>query len=51
LRIGGCAFATPPMFRVRDEYRHYGGGHIIFIGRVERYVYTLKPALLFRRGK
>jgi hypothetical protein len=25
--------------------------HIIFIGHVERYAYTLKPTLLFCRGK
>jgi flavin reductase (DIM6/NTAB) family NADH-FMN oxidoreductase RutF len=38
-------------FECRNEYRHYGGDHIIFIGHVERYAYTLKPTLLFCRGK
>jgi flavin reductase (DIM6/NTAB) family NADH-FMN oxidoreductase RutF len=28
-------------FECRNEYRHYGGDHIIFIGHVERYAYTL----------
>ena len=27
-------------FECRNEYRHYGGDHIIFIGHVERYAYT-----------
>jgi flavin reductase (DIM6/NTAB) family NADH-FMN oxidoreductase RutF len=35
----------------RNEYRHYGGDHIIFIGYVERFAYTDKPTLLFCRGK
>jgi flavin reductase (DIM6/NTAB) family NADH-FMN oxidoreductase RutF len=35
----------------RNEYRHYGGDHIIFIGHVERYAYTNRPTLLFCRGK
>jgi flavin reductase (DIM6/NTAB) family NADH-FMN oxidoreductase RutF len=38
-------------FECRNEYRHYGGDHIIFIGHVERYAYTSKPTLLFCRGK
>ncbi|HEV2301606.1 MAG TPA: flavin reductase family protein [Stellaceae bacterium] len=38
-------------FECRNEYRHYGGDHIIFIGHVERYAYTDKPILLFCRGK
>jgi flavin reductase (DIM6/NTAB) family NADH-FMN oxidoreductase RutF len=38
-------------FECRNEYRHYGGDHIIFIGRIERYAYTDKPTLLFCRGK
>ena len=38
-------------FECRNEYRHYGGDHIIFIGHVERYAYTNKPILLFCRGK
>lgn len=38
-------------FECRNEYRHYGGDHIIFIGHVERFAYTAKPTLLFCRGK
>jgi len=38
-------------FECRNEYRHYGGDHIIFIGHVERYAYTTKPTLLFCQGK
>src|SRR5271169_5165791 len=38
-------------FECRNEYRHYGGDHIIFIGHVERYAYTNRPTLLFCRGK
>ena len=38
-------------FECRNEYRHYGGDHIIFIGHVERYAHTQKPTLLFCRGK
>src|SRR5436305_11471898 len=38
-------------FECRNEFRHYGGDHIIFIGHVERYAYTPKPTLLFCRGK
>ena len=38
-------------FECRNEYRHYGGDHIIFIGHVERYAYTQKPTLLFCRGR
>ena len=38
-------------FECRNEYRHYGGDHVIFIGHVERYAYTNRPTLLFCRGK
>jgi flavin reductase (DIM6/NTAB) family NADH-FMN oxidoreductase RutF len=38
-------------FECRNEYRHYGGDHIIFIGHVERFAYTSKPTLLFCHGK
>ena len=38
-------------FECRNEYRHYGGDHIIFIGHVERYAYTSRPTLLFCRGQ
>ena len=38
-------------FECRNEFRHYGGDHIIFIGHVERFAYTDKPVLMFCRGK
>jgi flavin reductase (DIM6/NTAB) family NADH-FMN oxidoreductase RutF len=38
-------------FECRNEFRHYGGDHIIFIGHVERFAFTDKPTLLFCRGK
>jgi flavin reductase (DIM6/NTAB) family NADH-FMN oxidoreductase RutF len=38
-------------FECRNEFRHYGGDHIIFIGHVERFAYTDHPTLMFCRGK
>ncbi|HEV2186759.1 MAG TPA: flavin reductase family protein [Stellaceae bacterium] len=38
-------------FDCRNEFRHYGGDHIIFIGHVERFAYTDRPTLMFCRGK
>src|SRR5213079_3737442 len=38
-------------FECRNEFRHYGGDHIIFIGHVERFAYTDKPTLMFCRGQ
>src|ERR1700704_1745988 len=38
-------------FECRNEFRHYGGDHIIFIGHVERFAYNDKPTLLFGRRK
>lgn len=35
----------------RQEYRHYGGDHIIFIGRVEHFECTQREPLLFCRGE
>src|ERR1051326_7170122 len=31
-------------FECRNEFRHYGGDHIIFIGHVQRFAYTYRPA-------
>lgn len=45
--IAGCA----AHFECKNEARHYGGDHIIFIGRVERYAHTDKPTLMFCRGQ
>ena len=53
--IPGCGapvlIGSAAHFECRNEYRHYGGDHIIFIGHVERYAHTTKPTLLFCRGK
>ncbi len=38
-------------FECRIEHRYDGGDHVIFVGRVERYDYELKPPLLFCHGK
>ena len=38
-------------FECRNEFRHYGGDHIIFIGHVERFAYLDRPTLMFCRGK
>ena len=45
--IAGCA----AHFECRNEARYYGGDHIIFLGRVERYAYTRKPTLMFCHGR
>jgi flavin reductase (DIM6/NTAB) family NADH-FMN oxidoreductase RutF len=45
--IAGCA----AHFECRNEDRHYGGDHVIFIGRVERFAHTAKPTLMFCRGR
>ena len=37
-------------FECRNEYRHYGGDHIIFLGAVEAYSYNGQEPLLFARG-
>jgi len=38
-------------FQCRAANRYYGGDHIIFLGRVERYAFTPKPTLMFCRGQ
>jgi flavin reductase (DIM6/NTAB) family NADH-FMN oxidoreductase RutF len=45
--IAGCA----AHFECRNEARYYGGDHIIFVGRVERYAHAPKPTLMFCRGR
>ncbi len=37
-------------FECRNEFRYYGGDHVIFVGHVERYAYTGKATLLFSHG-
>ncbi|MFA6310886.1 MAG: flavin reductase family protein [Sterolibacterium sp.] len=38
-------------FECRNEKRHDGGDHLIFIGRVEAYAYRDGPPLLFQGGQ
>ena len=45
--LAGCAAHLV----CRQEYRHYGGDHIIFIGRVTNYVRTEREPLVFCEGK
>jgi flavin reductase (DIM6/NTAB) family NADH-FMN oxidoreductase RutF len=45
--IEGCA----AYLECRQEYRHYGGDHIIFIGRVVNFVCTDREPLIFCRGE
>jgi flavin reductase (DIM6/NTAB) family NADH-FMN oxidoreductase RutF len=45
--IAGCA----AHFECRNADRHYGGDHVIFIGRVERFAFTPKPTLMFCHGR
>ena len=45
--IAGCA----AHFECRNEARYYGGDHIIFLGRVERYAHTKRPTLMFCHGR
>ena len=45
--IAGCA----AHFECRNEARYYGGDHVIFLGRVERYAYTSRPTLMFCHGR
>ncbi len=45
--IASCA----AHFECRNDARYYGGDHIIFLGRVERYAHVRKPTLLFCHGR
>ena len=38
-------------FTCRNEFRHYGGDHVIFIGAVVAYEHTDRPPLVFARGR
>ncbi|TRZ68512.1 MAG: flavin reductase [Rhodocyclaceae bacterium] len=38
-------------FECRNETRHDGGDHLIFVGRVENYRYEDRPPLLFQGGQ
>jgi flavin reductase (DIM6/NTAB) family NADH-FMN oxidoreductase RutF len=37
-------------FQCRSANRYYGGDHVIFLGAVEAYAYSIKAPLLFARG-
>jgi flavin reductase (DIM6/NTAB) family NADH-FMN oxidoreductase RutF len=45
--IAGCIAE----FECRNEQRHYGGDHVIFLGSVEAYTHTSSAPLLFSRGR
>jgi 3-hydroxy-9,10-secoandrosta-1,3,5(10)-triene-9,17-dione monooxygenase reductase component len=45
--IEGCA----AYLECRQEFRHYGGDHIIFIGRVVNFVCTDREPLLYCKGE
>lgn len=38
-------------FTCRNEFRYYGGDHVIFIGRVVAYEHTDRHPLVFARGR
>lgn len=38
-------------FECDVEHRYEGGDHVIFVGRVERFDYVVKPTLLFCHGR
>jgi flavin reductase (DIM6/NTAB) family NADH-FMN oxidoreductase RutF len=38
-------------FTCRNEFRYYGGDHVIFIGAVVAYAHTDRPPLVFARGR
>jgi flavin reductase (DIM6/NTAB) family NADH-FMN oxidoreductase RutF len=45
--IAGCA----AHFECANQFRHYGGDHIIFVGQVERFARFDKPSLVFSRSR
>jgi flavin reductase (DIM6/NTAB) family NADH-FMN oxidoreductase RutF len=44
--LDGCA----AHFECRNEFRHHGGDHVIFVGQVERFESFDRASLLFARG-
>lgn len=54
-RLAACGAPILPgvsaHFECRTQAHYDGGDHVIFLGRVERYEHTDKPALLFSRGR
>jgi flavin reductase (DIM6/NTAB) family NADH-FMN oxidoreductase RutF len=51
--IGGVPIlaGTVANLACRNEFRYYGGDHIIFVGAVVAYEYTDAPPLVFAGGK
>jgi flavin reductase (DIM6/NTAB) family NADH-FMN oxidoreductase RutF len=45
--IEGCS----AHFECRNQFRHEGGDHIIFVGEVERFARFDRPSLLFSRSR
>jgi flavin reductase (DIM6/NTAB) family NADH-FMN oxidoreductase RutF len=45
--IAGCS----AHFECRNQFRHEGGDHIIFVGLVERFARFDRPSLLFSRSR
>jgi flavin reductase (DIM6/NTAB) family NADH-FMN oxidoreductase RutF len=51
--IGGVPIldGVAASFTCRNEFRYYGGDHVIFIGAVVAYTHTDRPPLVFARGR
>jgi flavin reductase (DIM6/NTAB) family NADH-FMN oxidoreductase RutF len=45
--IAGCA----AHFECKNQFRHFGGDHIIFVGQVERFVKYDRPSLVFSHSR
>ncbi len=45
--LAGCA----AHFECANQFRHYGGDHIIFVGQVERFQRFDRPSLVFSRSR
>jgi 3-hydroxy-9,10-secoandrosta-1,3,5(10)-triene-9,17-dione monooxygenase reductase component len=51
--IGGVPLieGAAASFTCRNEFRYYGGDHVIFLGAVLAYEHTDRPPLVFARGR
>ena len=51
--IGGAPLISncSAHFECKNEFRHYGGDHIIFVGQVERFERFDRPSLVFSRSR
>jgi flavin reductase (DIM6/NTAB) family NADH-FMN oxidoreductase RutF len=45
--IAGCA----AHFECKNQFRHFGGDHIIFVGQVERFIRFDRPSLVFSHSR